>query len=374
MNLRKRARKITNRAIRELGRKNANQASMEPRKPIKLRKYAKPKDIQAPVTPPKAIQNPAPVSELATTGLVQNPTTLNAEKDFEDLYTRIKSVPNYTAKLAEFLRQNKVHSTHRRIVKRKFPRRKIIVHFPFQIFMGDLIEYLQPSFKHANRNNGYILVLIDTFTKMAYARPVKKKDKFSVSIALKSILDNLEHYPNTLITDEGLEFYNKNVQEILDDFGIHHYSIKSKMKASIIERFNRTLRQKLEKYFVKNNTKNWVDVLDKFIENYNNTPHRSIGMAPSAVSDENSKQVFKHLFPDIELETQPRLSKGNIVRILKEKTIFQKGYVQSWTDECFKISAVKQAAGRVWYELEDLAGQKLSGIKYYWELNLVSKK
>ena len=239
--------------------------------------------------------------------------------------------------------------------------------------MADLIEYLQPDFKHANRNFGYILVVIDTFTKMAYARPIKKKDKFSVSIAMKSILSNLEHYPNTLITDEGLEFYNKNVQEVLDEFGVHHYSIKSKMKASIVERFNRTLRQKLEKYFITNKTKNWVDVLDKFIDNYNKTPHRSIGMPPSAVSDSNASEVFKHLFPNIELETNPRLSKGNIVRILKEKTIFQKGYVQSWTDECFRISKVKQAAGRVLYELDDLSGNKIPGIKYYWELNLVSK-
>lgn len=373
MNLRNRARKITNRAIRNLSRPTTNQKTekMDPRKPIRLRKYAKPATLPA--------QNPSSQTreqrENSTPiGIPPAQTTQNLEKDLDDLYTKIKSIPNYTAKLADFLRSNNVHSTHRRIVKKKFPRRRIIVHFPFQIFMADLIEYLQPSYKHANRNFGYILVVIDTFTKMVYARPVKKKDKFSVSIALKSILSNLDHFPNTLITDEGLEFYNKNVQEVLDEFGIHHYSIKTKMKASTVERFNRTLRQKLEKYFVKNKTKNWVDVLDKFIDNYNHTPHRSIGMPPSAVSDTNASEVFNHLFPDIQLETNPRLSKGNIVRILKEKSIFQKGYVQSWSDECFKISSVKQAAGRVWYELEDLSGNKIQGIKYYWELNLVSEK
>ena len=371
MNLRRRAQKIKNRAIINLSRpKISDQVEkLNPRKPIRLRKYAKPA-TQAPTMDPPILNQ---VNENSTnTGTPRAPTE-NHEKDLNELYTNIKSIPNYTAKLAEFLRHNKVHSTHRRVVKKKFPRRKIIVHFPFQIFMADLIEYLQPSFKHANRNYGYILVVIDTFTKMAYARPIKKKDKFAVSTALNSILSNLEHYPNTLITDEGLEFYNKNVKEVLDEFGIHHYSIKSKMKASHVERFNRTLRQKLEKYFVQNNTKNWIDVLDSFIKNYNDTPHRSIGMPPSAVSDENSTQVFKHLFPDIELETQPRLAKGNIVRVLKEKSIFKKGYVQSWSDECFKISAVKQAAGRVWYEIEDLSGNKIQGIKYYWELNLVAK-
>ena len=239
--------------------------------------------------------------------------------------------------------------------------------------MADLIEYLQPDYKFANRNYCYILVVIDVFSKMVYARPVKKKDKFSVSKALQSIIINLDHYPNTLITDEGLEFYNSNVQELLDNYGIHHYSIKTKMKASVVERFNRTLRSKLEKYFVKNKTKNWVDVLQQFIDNYNQSPHRSIGMAPSKVTDANSAKVFKHLFPDLQLESKPRLSVGYKVRILKEKTIFEKGYKQSWSDQVYKIRDVKQAAGRVWYELEDLSGNKIPGIKYYWELNLVAK-
>ena len=300
-------------------------------------------------------------------------TTRNIESDLEKIYSQIRSSPSFSAKIADFLRKNDVHSKHRRIVKKKFPRRRIIVHFPYQIFMGDLIEYTQSDFRHANSNFGYILVIIDCFTKKAYARPVKKKNKFAVSNALQSILNELGNYPNTLITDEGLEFYNKNVREILDKYGIHHYSIKTKMKASIVERFNRTLRSRLQKYFYKNKTKRWIDVLDQMIDNYNNTPHRSIGMSPNEVSDDNSDQVFKKMFPDIDLQTTPRLSKGNIVRILKQKTIFEKGYTQNWSDELYKIKSVHQAAGRVWYKVESLEGFLVPGIKYYWELNLVAK-
>ena len=293
--------------------------------------------------------------------------------NMEDLYSKIKSIPNYTAKLAEFLRQHNVHSTHRRIVKKKFPRRHIIVHFPYQIFMGDLIEYTQSDFKFANRGYVYILVLIDVFSKVVYVKPLKKKDKFQTSIALQSILQNLDYLPNTLITDEGLEFYNRNVRELLDRFGIHHYSIKTKMKASVVERFNRTLKTKLEKYFVTNKTKNWIDVLDEFVSNYNNTPHRTIGMAPSKVSDDNAKDVFKRMFPDIHLVAKPRLKEGDVVRVLKEKSIFEKGYTQNWSDETFQISQVKQAAGRIWYKVSTLDGILLPGIKYYWELNLVKR-
>ena len=288
-----------------------------------------------------------------------------------ELYTRIKSIPNYSAKLAEFLRQNDVHSKHRRIVKKKFPRRHIIVHFPFTIFMGDLIEYQSNDYKYANGGNKFILILIDVFTKKAYARPVKRKNKFDMAIAMQSILSELDHYPNTLITDEGLEFYNRNVEEVLDKYAIHHYSIKSKMKASVAERFIRTLKSRLEKYFVKNKTKRWIDILPQMIENYNNTPHRSIGMSPNQVTDSNADKVFKKMFPDLQLEAKPRLAVGNIVRKLKEKTIFDKGYKQSWSDELYQVTQIKQAAGRVWYIISDLDGNRQSGIKYYWELNLV---
>ena len=293
------------------------------------------------------------------------------DNNFKQLYTNIKSIPNYSAKLAEFLRENDVHSKHRRIIKKKFPRRHIIVHFPFQIFMGDLIEYQSNDYKYANGGNKFILVLIDVFTKKAYARPVRRKNKFDMAIAMDSILSELDHYPNTLITDEGLEFYNKNVQEVLDKYAIHHYSIKSKMKASVVERFIRTLKGRFEKSFIKNKTKRWLDVLPKLISNYNNTPHRSIGMSPNQVTDDNADKVFKKMFPDIHLEAKPRLHVGNIVRKLKEKTIFDKGYKQAWSDQLYRITQVRQAAGRVWYIISDLEGNRQSGIKYYWELNLV---
>ncbi len=203
---------------------------------------------------------------------------------------------------------------------------------------------------------------------------MKRKDKFSAAKALQTILGKLEHLPNTLITDQGLEFYNKNVREVLDLFGIHHYSIKTKMKASIAERAIRTIKEKLEKYFHKNNTKKWIDVIHQFVDNYNATPHRSIGIAPKDVSDENSKKIFKKLFPDIELKGKPRLAVGDLVRIIKEKTLFDKGYKQNWSDSIYKVKEVIQKAGRIWYVIESLDGAVLPGIKYYWQLNLVAHK
>ena len=43
---------------------------------------------------------------------------------------------------------------------------------------------------------------------------MKKKDKKSTAEAFDEILSELDDHPNTIITDEGLEFYNKNVVAI----------------------------------------------------------------------------------------------------------------------------------------------------------------
>ena len=180
------------------------------------------------------------------------------KNDMEIVYENIKSVPSFSAKVAEFLRQNETHSLHRRIVKKKFPTRRIITHYPFQIFMADLIEYTQPGYRHANGGYKYILLVIDCFSKYVWTQPMKKKDKETSAEAMDKILSQLDDHPNTIITDEGLEFYNRPMNEIYDKYGILHYSIRTARKASIAERAIQTIKNRYEKYFYLNKTKKWI--------------------------------------------------------------------------------------------------------------------
>ena len=299
----------------------------------------------------------------------------NLTRDLEEIYQNIKSSPSFSAKITEFLRQNPVHSVHRKIVKHKFPRRRIITRYPFQIFQGDLIEYSQSAFYYANEGYRFILILIDCFSKMVYARPVKRKSAEYVSAAFESILNEFDYFPNTLITDHGLEFFNSKVQKVLTTYGINHYYLKTKTKwkTAMAERVIRTLKNRLQKYFYKNKTKKWIDILQQVVDNYNNTPHRTIGMAPSSVTFENSEKIYKKVFGDVNLSVIPRLSRGDRVRLLREKTLFEKGYTPNWTEEIYIISDVRQKAGIVWYIVKTLDGEKVPGIKYYYQLNLVSK-
>ena len=293
----------------------------------------------------------------------------------EKIYSDVKSIPNYSAKIAQFLRENINYSLHRRISKKTFPRRRIITQYPFQIFQADLIEYSRKDYIHINRGYRYILVIIDCFSKMVYACPVKRKNADYMTQAFESIFSKFDKFPNSLITDQGLEFYNSSVQKLLTSYGINHYHTitKTKWKASMAERVIRTLKSRLEKYFYHTKTKRWIEFLPQLVRNYNSTPHRTIGMAPNQVTDQNSPAIYKRVFGDTNLKTIPRLGIGDKVRILIDKNIFSKGYTRNWSEKIYQIQQVIQKSGIVWYKIEDLDKKPFPGIKYYWQLNLVTK-
>ena len=66
----------------------------------------------------------------------------------------------------------------------------------------------------------------------------------------------------------------------------------------MIERFNRTIKEKMFKYFSANNTRKFVDVLDWLVDQYNNAINSSINMTPKeAGRKENENKVWRNLYP-----------------------------------------------------------------------------
>ena len=295
-------------------------------------------------------------------------------EDLEKLYNNIHSIPNYSSKLNIFLQQHLNSSIHKRISKKRYPTRRVVTYFPFQVMQADLIEYTSTGFQHNNSGYQYILIMIDCFSKMAYARPLKNKNSIQTAQAFNDILGEFLNIPNTIVTDEGNEFYNREVFQVFQKYGIHHYSIRSKHKAQTVERLIGTIKNRMERYLYKNKSKRWLDFLPQLIKNYNSTPHRTIGMPPNHVTDKNRDIVFKRMYPHIRDHIIPRLQTGNCVRILKQKGIFEKGYKANWTEQIYKIASSHQRNLIEWYKIKDQQGNIIPGIKYYWQLNLVSKK
>ena len=97
-------------------------------------------------------------------------------------------------------------------------------------------------------------------------------------------------------TDKGMEFMNRKFQTFLKKHHIRFFTTYNETKASIVERFNRTLKTKMWKYFTANNTLKYVDILQKLVKSYNHSRHRSIGMRPVDVNKNNEKIVWQTLY------------------------------------------------------------------------------
>ena len=211
----------------------------------------------------------------------------------------------------------------------------------------------------------FLLTVIDVFSKVA----MKKNSAASLVVALDSTFSR--GWPKTLQTDQGLEFLNKSVQALLKKHGIHQFSThNAETKASVVERFNRTLKTHMWRYFTKHQTWRYIDVLQDLVQSSNNTPHRSIGMDPSQVSSQNQGQVWQRMYGH-DGNGVPKLRVSDRVRISKYKSKFEKGYAANWSEEMFMIQEVHPSDPPV-YRLRDDLGEVLEGTFYEMELQKVS--
>ena len=156
--------------------------------------------------------------------------------------------------------------------------------------------------RYKNKNKGYywILTAVEILSCYAFRIPVYRKDTKNMTKAVNLLLDKfktrLGKYPDVVQFDEGKEFYNVGVRDLLKSHNVNYFSTKSDKKVAIVERFNRTFKTMMWKYFYSKGTYNWIDVLDELTKNYNNTKHSSIPMKPKDVNKTNENMVWVTLF------------------------------------------------------------------------------
>lgn len=256
-----------------------------------------------------------------------------------------------------------------RPARRNFPRRNTVIKGINDLYQADLIE-MRP---HSRKNKGYnyILTIINCFTKVADALPLKDKSGLSVTKAMEIAIQRDKNKMKYLQTDDGTEYFNKHFANLMKKYKIIHYSTNSEKKAAIIERFNRTLKGEMYKMFSKRGSYIWVDILPQLISCYNNSFHRTIGMKPSQVNVKNYKLVLENIKKNTTPKKEQRKPKqfqiNDQVRISKYKGIFTKKYLPNWTNEVFTVFKVQPTLPET-YILKDKKGNLLQGAFYGHEM------
>ena len=241
------------------------------------------------------------------------------------------------------------------------------------VWAADLVELQE--WKNDNKGFRYILNVIDCFSKYAWSVPLKDKKGETALDAFKYIVETSNRKPMYIWVDEGKEFYNKDMTAWLKDENITRYSTHGEHKSAIAERFNRTLKERMWRRFTAENTRNWIDMLDELLSQYNHSYHNTIRMRPvDASKKENEFEVWENLFRDEEhAKKSNKFKVGDSVRISRIKGIFEHGFLPNWSEQIYKIHKINNSIP-VTYILKDLQGELIVGSFYIEELQKTSQE
>ena len=247
----------------------------------------------------------------------------------------------------------------------KFKRKKVIINHIDEIHSTDLVDMTQYS--KMNRGYKYIFTNIDVFSKIAYAFPLKSKKIQDIKACFQKIFKN--NKPKYIWSDKESSFLSKEMQQFFKDNNVKIYHTNSHLKAVVIERFNRSLRELMIKHFTKNNNTVWYNILPKLIKNYNNRYHSTIKIKPIEVNKSNEKYIKENIYTYDKTSKIPKFKIGDLVRIsLKRRPIFDKPSSNiKWSEELFKIHAINKS-NVITYKIKDLNDNIIEGIFYEKEL------
>ena len=152
----------------------------------------------------------------------------------------------YTKKeVREWLESQDTYTLHKPI-RRRFPRRRVVVYGIDHQWQADLVDVSRIS--SYSKGFKYLFTCIDVLSRYSWVIPLKDKTGKTLVVAFTTIFESGRR-PVRLQTDKGTEFTNRVFQKILRENDVHFFTIQNEeTKASIVERFNRTLKTKMWKY------------------------------------------------------------------------------------------------------------------------------
>ena len=258
----------------------------------------------------------------------------------EGLYKKSKVIhPSITKSfVSEWLKKQQSNQvTFKKIEKKSFLPIYSEKPYAFQI---DLTFF--PRYK--KQNNGYevLFTAINVNTRFVYAYYSKDKTGDVVLEMLKEM--EKKTIINSITCDEGSEFKNRDFLAYCKKNDIEVFLIKDDShKLGIVNRFHRTLKDKLTKHFISTDSVNWVDIIDELIYNYNHSVNRGIGIEPYKITNAIEHEIIMRKIDETE-----RMDKNDIfevndrVRIINKSVLFQDKMLAKYSNSLFTVIKVKK--------------------------------
>ena len=249
----------------------------------------------------------------------------------------------------------------------KFERKKVIVNHIDEIHSCDFVDMVKYS--KVNRGYKYIFTNIDIFSNYAWSFPLKTKTIKDIKPCFEKIFKLRK--PKYIWSDQESAFFSKEMLRFFEDNNIKINYSYSNLKAVVIERFNRSLRELMMKKFVKSNNTVWYNILPELLKTYDNRHHYKIKMKPIDVNKSNEKHIKNTVYIYDITNKKPKYKINDVIRIsLKRRELFDKptGNIK-WSEELFKIYKINKS-NVISYQLKDMFDEIIKGQFYEKQLQL----
>ncbi|KAL3085413.1 hypothetical protein niasHT_036145 [Heterodera trifolii] len=273
---------------------------------------------------------------------------------FKEFVERAKQNPQLTTQ--------RTYTLHRQ-AKRRYRRLPTLAPGLHTEWQADLAIF--DRLGKQNRGYKYLLVCIDTLSRQVFVEPVKTKTSANMINAFEHIFKRSKYIPWKVLTDQGKEFTARAVQQFFRTKDVEHFCMLTspQFHAGMAERANRSIKERLYRYFTEQNTYKWIDVVQDIVCAINHSQNSSIGMRPVDVNFKNAEALRQKLHDAAEnvVRRQPKYRVGDRVRIEKYKHVFQKGYLPRFSNELFTVAEVHSERSPVVYRLRDDNNEIISG-------------
>jgi hypothetical protein len=318
-------------------------------------------------------------------------SALSSVKKLQQAVSNVKKQTVPIQIVRKYLSGQHAYTKHRPSVKVAVRRNRMLAGGIGTSYQADLADVQSLARKRGNRGVRFLLCVIDIFTKVAWVRPLKHKTAGEVRDAFESIWTDPQLAPQmptnsnariTMATDKGREFLNSTVQRWFKEHNIHHYTLSGDHKAAVVERFQRTLKDRLHRLMSsRSEAYKYVNMLPTVVSAYNNSVHSTLSgsLRPVDVNRENEQKIWQLQFNRLAKKRYTRrprddLKVGDIVLASIAKQPFQKGYLEYWHNERFRVVEIRQGIPNKSYRLVSVVdGVPIEGVFYREQLQKVEE-
>lgn len=268
------------------------------------------------------------------------------------------------------------YTTHRQ-AKRPRKTNPVYIREKRRLLQSDLLE-LRREWWGDNDGVKHLLMVMDTFSRWLWVRPLRNKRAATVAAAMGEILEEVGdlHPKCQLLVDRGTEYVNSTMRGLLARHGIQLIHPASSGHAPHVERANLSLQRLIYMQMAESGESRFLPKLDSLVHLMNHRYHRIIRMTPAEAEEARNRARLLHaleLYYSTIKSKPTRFKVGDQVRIQRDKGKFGRGYDQIFTDEVFRVTEVHTKLPIPQYSIENWdQNEAIAGRFYAEELQRVT--